>query len=57
MVAKVNTEECTGCGICAEECPAGAIVIENDKARVDGEKCTDCATCEDSCPNEVITLS
>ena len=56
MVAKVNTEECVGCGICTDECPAGAIVLEKEKAKVDEDKCTDCATCADSCPNEAITI-
>ena len=56
MVAKVNNEECTGCGICAEECPADAIVVEIDKAKISEDKCTDCGTCADSCPNEAITV-
>jgi len=56
MVAKVKTEECIGCGICADECPASAIVLENEKARVEEDKCTECGTCEDSCPNELITI-
>ena len=56
MVAKVNTDECIGCGICVEECPASAIVLENEKAKVAEDKCTDCGTCADSCPNEIITV-
>ena len=28
----VDSEICTGCGDCVEECPSGAIVLENDKA-------------------------
>ena len=56
MVAKVKTEECTGCGICMDECPANAIILENEKAIVYDDKCTDCGTCVDSCPNEVITI-
>jgi ferredoxin len=56
MVAKVNTEECTGCGICVDECPAGTITLAGEKAKVEEDKCTDCATCESSCPNEVITV-
>ena len=44
MVAKVNTEECTGCGICVEECPSSAIVVNNEKAKVNAEECTDCGT-------------
>lgn len=56
MVAKVNTEECTGCGICAEECPANAITLEKEKAKVDANECTDCSSCAESCPNDAITV-
>jgi ferredoxin len=56
MVAKVNTEECTGCGICAEECPANAITLEKEKAKVDANECTDCSSCAESCPNDAITI-
>ncbi len=56
MTAKVNNEDCVGCGICVDECPASAITIENDKAKVDEAACTDCGTCADSCPNEAITV-
>jgi ferredoxin len=51
MVAKINIEECTGCGICRDDCVSTAITLYNEKAKVDEEKCTDCGTCESSCPN------
>lgn len=56
MAAKVNPEECTGCGICVDECPATAIELKNEKAKVDEDECTDCGTCVDSCPNSAITM-
>jgi NAD-dependent dihydropyrimidine dehydrogenase PreA subunit len=56
MPAKVNNEECTGCGICVDECPATAIELKNDKAKIDKEECTDCGTCVDSCPNNAISI-
>ena len=56
MTAKVNNEDCVGCGICVDECPASAITIENDKAKVDEAACSDCGTCAESCPNEAITV-
>jgi ferredoxin len=56
MVAKVNTEECVGCGICVDECPAKAIALDGEKAKVDEDKCTDCSSCADSCPNDAITV-
>jgi NAD-dependent dihydropyrimidine dehydrogenase PreA subunit len=27
----VDKDKCTGCGICIEECPVGAISMENDE--------------------------
>jgi ferredoxin len=56
MVAKVNNDECTGCGICVDECPATAIELKNEKAHVDEKECTDCGTCVDSCPNSAISM-
>ena len=56
MVAKVNTEECTGCGICVDECPATAIELKKEMAIVDEEECTECGTCVDSCPNSAISM-
>ncbi len=56
MAAKVNTDECTGCGICVDECPATAIELKNEKAIVDEDECTDCGTCMDACPNSAITV-
>lgn len=56
MVAKAKIEECTGCGICVDECPASAIVIDNEKVKVQEDICTDCGTCVESCPNEVLTI-
>ncbi len=56
MVAKVNTDECTACGICIDECPSTAIELKNEKATVDEVECTDCGTCMDACPNSAITV-
>jgi ferredoxin len=56
MAAKVKTEDCTGCGICVDECPATAIELRNEKAHIDEEECTDCGTCVDSCPNSAISM-
>jgi ferredoxin len=55
MPAKVNPEECTACGQCAEVCPVEAIKV-NDVAVVDPDTCTDCGACVDECPVDAITL-
>ncbi|OIQ58901.1 ferredoxin [Moorella thermoacetica] len=48
------TEECLACGVCADECPSGAISEGEDKYVIDPELCTDCGTCIEACPNEAI---
>ncbi len=43
---------CTGCGLCVDRCPQGA--LEKDGARVlfDPEKCVQCDTCIHVCPHD-----
>jgi len=56
MAAKVNEEECIGCGVCIDECPAEAISMNDDIAVIDVEACTECGDCVDACPSEAISL-
>jgi electron transfer flavoprotein alpha subunit len=43
------TEECTGCEICLNVCPFGAIEIVEGKAYIN-EACRACGECVDECP-------
>jgi ferredoxin len=45
----ITTDECTACGLCAEECPWGAIDTE-DYSQVDTLKCLRCFRCIRICP-------
>ncbi len=55
-IAEVDPEKCDGCGICVEECPAGAIKIENNKAVINEALCKGCGACGALCPTEAINL-
>lgn len=54
-VIKIIEDRCRGCGLCAEECPFGAISVKNKKALI-GENCTLCSSCVGSCPFSAIQL-
>jgi ferredoxin len=55
MVALIDTEVCVGCGSCVEECPSGAISLD-EVAVVSADECVDCGTCAEVCPSSAITL-
>jgi predicted Fe-Mo cluster-binding NifX family protein/ferredoxin len=55
-VAVIDSENCTGCGICISVCPTGAIEV-NQQAVVNEEACNGCAACVSECPNEAIIIS
>ena len=49
-------KSCTGCGLCAKECPAGAILAEKPSS-VDKEKCISCMRCISVCPRHARDLN
>jgi len=54
--AFVQTDKCTGCGICVNVCPVNAISM-NKYAVVDARLCTASAVCVSECPNGAITIT
>jgi len=56
MPAEIDSQKCTGCGVCVEVCPLEAISLNGGLAVVDGETCTECGLCVSECPNDAIAL-
>lgn len=52
---KIDTTKCSGCGLCAKNCPMDNIKVVDGKAKAGG-KCTMCYRCAGNCPREAITL-
>ncbi len=56
-VSQVDPDRCVGCGLCAEVCPFGAVVVEDGVAVVDEGVCMGCGVCVLRCPQEALALA
>ena len=56
--AEVDTEMCTGCGICAEKCQVDAANVDdrNEYATIDLDRCIGCGNCVVNCPSDAMRL-
>ncbi|MHC4623474.1 MAG: NADH-ubiquinone oxidoreductase-F iron-sulfur binding region domain-containing protein, partial [Planctomycetota bacterium] len=51
------TDDCIGCTLCAQHCPADAIEMKPyEKHEIDVEKCIRCGTCKNICPADAIKV-
>jgi uncharacterized protein (DUF362 family)/Pyruvate/2-oxoacid:ferredoxin oxidoreductase delta subunit len=56
MRPEANSQLCTACGTCVEQCPVSALSMENNLPQVDANKCIACFCCQEICPEKAITL-
>ena len=56
LIAEVDQDICTGCGICTEICPYDAPVVDpvKHKARVNEALCEGCGACAAACPSQAV---
>lgn len=54
--ARIDTEKCVGCGLCAKKCNFMAIEMQDGKAVVNDEMCMGCEGCLQFCKTDAITL-
>ncbi len=52
---EIDHQKCTGCKICFNSCPVGAIKMVNDRPVVNYKICINCLCCNESCPEGAIT--
>ena len=46
----IDSDLCTGCGLCVQVCPSGTISMKSGKAVVTGNSSLNCGHCEAVCP-------
>jgi len=56
LVAVVDEEHCSGCGVCISVCPYGAMQWQNGKAKCIEALCEGCGTCAAACPSNNIEM-
>ena len=58
LIAKVEADVCSGCGICIDVCPYGARVMDDFKriSVVNQAVCQGCGACIAACPNKACEL-
>lgn len=53
----IDSDLCSGCGLCIDVCPMRTISMANGKARVTGDKSLNCGHCAAVCPERAVTVA
>lgn len=57
LVARVNKELCSKCGVCTQLCPYNAVEMTPEGAKVIEVACEGCGTCVAACPSGALSLA
>ncbi len=55
-VAAIDAGNCTGCGVCVDQCPFSALTLDDNTAAVNSAKCMGCGVCQSQCAFEAVAL-
>jgi ferredoxin len=53
---KADPDLCTGCTTCVDQCPVGALSMQEDLPQVDADMCITCFCCQEICPEKAMAL-
>ena len=53
---KIDSEKCTGCGVCMKWCPSNALTLLDKKITIDRNVCIGCGECILSCEQHAIKM-
>ncbi len=59
MIDNVNSDKCSGCGICVDVCPMDVFRMDEETKKTNAEYPEDCMTCyncEIECPTGAIRI-
>ncbi len=57
FIARLETDKCTGCGVCVKRCQMEALGMEGEKAVLAAHRCIGCGLCVGTCPGKALALA
>jgi ferredoxin len=54
--AEAAASSCSGCGLCVDRCPFGAVAMDGSIAAVDQARCYGCGLCATACPTGAMAV-